>query len=293
MGSRCETVTVPVQLSEVNRQGGATQRYRRRSSRVPRVERARLPRRVRGRRGSEEDSAKRDRRQPSKNIFPEFIDIAGPYRAGRAADRPQAGADAAIRRTGRACVDRILTTLARRAYRRPVQRAEVTALLACVRQGRRRRGTRRARALQFALAAMLVSPQFLFRIERDPGHGVIAPVSDVELASRLSYFLWSSMPDERPAAAGREEPAAPAGVLDARGQADARRSEGGGARRQLRRAVARDAKPRCGHAGSHEVPDVESRAARRDARRRRGCSSTRCCARTGRSRTSSTASTRS
>ena len=43
---------------------------------------------------------------------------------------------------------------------------------------------------------MLVSPQFLFRIERDPKPGASAQISDLELASRLSYFLWSSMPDD-------------------------------------------------------------------------------------------------
>jgi hypothetical protein len=53
-----------------------------------------------------------------------------------------------------------------------------------------------AQSLQFAIASVLVSPEFLFRIERDPGPGRIARVSDVELASRLSYFLWSSMPDD-------------------------------------------------------------------------------------------------
>jgi len=51
-------------------------------------------------------------------------------------------------------------------------------------------------SLQFAVAAVLVSPQFLFRMERDPKPGMTAQISDVELASRISYFLWSSMPDE-------------------------------------------------------------------------------------------------
>jgi hypothetical protein len=53
-----------------------------------------------------------------------------------------------------------------------------------------------AQSLQFGVAALLVSPHFLFRIEQNPAPGAIAPISDIELASRLSYFLWSSMPDE-------------------------------------------------------------------------------------------------
>ena len=51
-------------------------------------------------------------------------------------------------------------------------------------------------SLQFAIADALVMPQFLFRIERDPAPGVTARISDIELASRLSYFLWSSAPDD-------------------------------------------------------------------------------------------------
>ena len=76
-------------------------------------------------------------------------------------------------------------------------------------------GASPAQSLQFAITAMLVSPQFLFRIEHDPKPGAIEKVSDIELASRLSYFLWSSMPDEellRLGEAGKlHEPA----VLDA------------------------------------------------------------------------------
>ena len=51
--------------------------------------------------------------------------------------------------------------------------------------------------IKAAVERILVSPQFLFRIEHDPGTGVVHPISDVELASRLSFFLWSSIPDDR------------------------------------------------------------------------------------------------
>ena len=193
-GRPVRTVTVPVQLSAVNRQGGATQRS---------VEEARVfltsnEHVFRAEFAGDEDLKnipEADRRNASKNIFPEFIDVAGPYPPAepRTIRKPILVCDPA---TGRACVDRILTTLVRRAYRRPVRRADVNPLLAVYDKALAARYSS-SEAAQFALAAMLVSPQFLFRIERDPGRGVIAPVSDLELASRLSYFLWSSMPDDR------------------------------------------------------------------------------------------------
>ena len=100
--------------------------------------------------------------------------------------------------SGPACVNRILTRLATRAYRRPVTPAEVAALAKFVAVARAH-GQKADQGIQLALQAMLVSPNFLFRIERDPdpmNPTAVHPVSDVELASRLSYFLWSSMPDE-------------------------------------------------------------------------------------------------
>jgi hypothetical protein len=193
-GQPVRTTTVPVRLSDVNRQGGATQR----SVEEVRVFLTSNEHLFRAEFVNDEDLKKiahADRRTPSKNIYPEFIDVAGPYPSAdpRPIRNPVLVCDPA---TGRACADRILTSLARRAYRRPVLRTEVTSLLDVY--DKARGATYSANeALQFALAAMLVKPQFLFRIERDPGRGVIAPVSDIELASRLSYFLWSSMPDER------------------------------------------------------------------------------------------------
>ena len=72
--------------------------------------------------------------------------------------------------------------------------------------------------IQLALQAMLVSPHFLFRIERDPeptDPTKVHPITDVELASRLSYFLWSSMPDDELLGARRGRQTAHPGVLDA------------------------------------------------------------------------------
>jgi hypothetical protein len=100
--------------------------------------------------------------------------------------------------TGPRCVDRILTTLARRAYRRPVLGSEIVALKKFVTLAQED-GQSLEQGIALAIQAMLVSPHFLFHIERDrhPTDPTrIHRISDVELASRLSYFLWNSMPDE-------------------------------------------------------------------------------------------------
>jgi hypothetical protein len=95
------------------------------------------------------------------------------------------------------CARQILSTLARRAYRRQVTDGDVATLLSFYEKGRAERNF--DLGIQRALERLLVSPQFLYRIERDPAGaapGTVHPVSDVELASRLSFFLWSSIPDE-------------------------------------------------------------------------------------------------
>jgi hypothetical protein len=112
------------------------------------------------------------------------------------------------------CATRIIETLARRAYRQPVGEAELTPLLAFFRDGRRD-GSFDA-GIQRALHAILASPRFVFRLERDPD-GVAAGspyrLSGLELASRLSFFLWSSIPDdELLAAAGAGALHDPAGL---------------------------------------------------------------------------------
>ncbi|MGH9629721.1 MAG: DUF1592 domain-containing protein, partial [Bryobacteraceae bacterium] len=95
------------------------------------------------------------------------------------------------------CAKRILSTLLRRAYRRPVSTADLKAPLEFYRDGATAKGF--DAGIEMALRAILVNPQFLFRIEKDPAN--IAPntaysVTDLELASRLSFFLWSSIPDD-------------------------------------------------------------------------------------------------
>jgi mono/diheme cytochrome c family protein len=95
------------------------------------------------------------------------------------------------------CARKILGSLARRAYRRPVTGADVDPLLAFYRDGNAEAGF--DEGIERGIRRLLVSPEFLFRIERDPAAvtpGQVYRVSDVELASRLSFFLWSSIPDE-------------------------------------------------------------------------------------------------
>ena len=95
-----------------------------------------------------------------------------------------------------ACARQILSSLARRAYRRAVTENDVQGLMEFYKQGQLEGGFETG--IQFALERLLVSPDFLFRIEQDPRNAEpdsMYPVTDTELASRLSFFLWSSLPD--------------------------------------------------------------------------------------------------
>ena len=128
------------------------------------------------------------------------IDITGPYDATLPDDTPSRERIFVCRPTGAAdaepCARTILAHIARRAYRRPVSDPDIEPLL----------GFYRARAEQsfdagihYALQRLLVSPEFLFRIQADPvdlPQGVAYRLSDVALASQLSFFLWSSIPDD-------------------------------------------------------------------------------------------------
>lgn len=95
------------------------------------------------------------------------------------------------------CAQQILARLVRLAYRRPATDADVAPLMVLYRQGRQRHDSFDA-GIQMALEGLLVSTEFLFRIERDPdmAPSSVYAVNDLELASRLSFFLWSSIPDE-------------------------------------------------------------------------------------------------
>jgi mono/diheme cytochrome c family protein len=97
----------------------------------------------------------------------------------------------------KACAEKILSTLARRAFRRPVTSADTQVLLDFYNRGRAT-GDFEA-GIQLGLERILVDPEFLFRTEHDPAGvapGATYRISDLELASRLSFFLWSSIPDD-------------------------------------------------------------------------------------------------
>lgn len=97
-----------------------------------------------------------------------------------------------------ACAQRILSTLARRAYRGDVAKEDVPTLMDFYQRGRRDGGSFDA-GIDLALRRLLASPKFLVRVERDPAAvpaGAAYRLSDLEIASRLSFFLWSSIPDD-------------------------------------------------------------------------------------------------
>jgi len=132
-----------------------------------------------------------------KNKFLDSMTFVGPFAANveRASRKKILICDP---KTGAACVQRIISTLARRAYRRPVTQNEVASLMKFAAIAKAE-GQSVEQGIQLAIQAMLVSPHFLFRIERDPNPtdaSNVHKVSDIELASRLSFFLWSSIPDD-------------------------------------------------------------------------------------------------
>ena len=148
------------------------------------------------------------------------VEIGGPYRtAGPAKDTPSRHAIFVCdpRPTGeeRACATKILSRMARLAYRRPVTKADERTLLEFFDSGRREGGSF-DHGIQFALERILVDPDFLLRVHLAP----LAPsqesyrLGDLELASRLSFFLWSSIPDERLLALGERGQLTNSAVLE-------------------------------------------------------------------------------
>jgi hypothetical protein len=130
----------------------------------------------------------------------ESVQIEGPFAARGPGDTPSRHEIFACRPASahdeEPCARKILSRLARRAYRRPVTDRDVRTLLGFYRTGSKRGFEA---GIGLALERMLVSPEFLIRIERDPDGvppGAPYRISDLELASRLSFFLWSSIPDD-------------------------------------------------------------------------------------------------
>ena len=129
------------------------------------------------------------------------VSIIGPYDSEGAGDTPSRRRVFVCRPDNQdeedGCARRILATLMRRVYRRPVTDEDLQKPIELYRAARAKEGFEAG--IEIGLAALLVSPEFLFRIEQDPAG--VAPhtayrISDLELASRLSFFLWSSIPDD-------------------------------------------------------------------------------------------------
>src|SRR5207244_1840699 len=96
-----------------------------------------------------------------------------------------------------ACATKILSRMAKLAYRRPVTKEDVQSLMEFFSSGKKDSGSFDG-GIQFALERLLVDPDFLLRVYRDSKQSEgIYRLSDLEVASRLSFFLWSSIPDER------------------------------------------------------------------------------------------------
>lgn len=134
-----------------------------------------------------------------RNVFVDYLEIESPAIAPTlpkshqflVPEQPKPGHESEAAKT-------ILAKFATRAYRRPVSDAEVKRLVGLAEKARQENGTF-LQGIQLAMQAVLCSPHFLYRWELDPGgkkSGEARPLTDFELASRLSYFLWSSMPDD-------------------------------------------------------------------------------------------------
>ena len=137
------------------------------------------------------------------NAAVEHVEIGGPYAVTGPGDTPARQALFTCRPASdtaadeEACASEILSALARRAYRRPLDAGDVATLMDFYRSGRE--GGSFDAGIQLALERVLISPDFLFRVERDPVDiraGAAYALDGLELASRLSYFLWSSGPDD-------------------------------------------------------------------------------------------------
>ncbi len=127
----------------------------------------------------------------------ESITILGPYEIAPNGGKPgRVNFNCSLKTSS--CVREILEPLARRAYRRPITEEDMRPLIEFYERGRAKGGP--DRGFQMALRRILASPSFLFRAETSPEHlppGTLHTLDPVELASRLSFFLWSSIPDDR------------------------------------------------------------------------------------------------
>ena len=140
---------------------------------------------------------------PGFTFFPHVgsVRIDGPYSAARATETPSRKTiflcQPARPADEEPCARRIVGSLARRAYRRPATESDISTLIMFYKLGRE--GADFDRGIEMALRRLLADPQFLYRRETEPATvatGTPYRISDLDLASRLSFFLWSSIPDD-------------------------------------------------------------------------------------------------
>ncbi|HUY88885.1 MAG TPA: DUF1592 domain-containing protein [Pirellulales bacterium] len=142
-----------------------------------------------------------DPKQRDRNLFIDALEIQGPL-DGPPPAPPESHKHIIFvqpeKDNHRECAEKIIKVFASRAYRRRATKDEIARLVKFV-EDAEKRGESFERGIQVAMEAVLVSPYFLFRVEldREPNNPkAIHPIDEFELATRLSYFLWSSMPDD-------------------------------------------------------------------------------------------------
>ncbi len=231
--------------------------------------------------------------------------VGGPYKAVRATDTPSrrkimvCRPAAATRASEEACATRILSTLARRAYRRPVTDAEVNTLLDFYKSGRADGDF--DLGIQRGLRRILSAPAFLFRVERDPldsaqgrrAAGSGGPDQRPRPGVTAVVLPLEQHPGRRAAEPGRERLAVGARRPRAPGQADAAGFEVAGARGQLRLSSGSSSGAWRAWSPTWTSFPISTRTCARRCSRRRGCSSRASCARTAASWSSSPRTTRS
>ena len=151
-----------------------------------------------------------------RRIYVEQAELAGPYDPATGPSESHRKIFACEEQTT-ACARKIVTNLGSRAYRRPMTPQEIEQVTGLVNLARRQ-GDSFQEGVRVAVQAMLISPNFLFRIETDPKTPDASrahQINNYELASRLSYFLWSSMPDRELFRLAKDGTLAQPAVLDA------------------------------------------------------------------------------
>jgi len=156
-----------------------------------------------------------------RGLFVDYLEIVGPYNPSTAPPESYKKIFVCGHPPGKhnaQCARTVISNLMERAYRRPVTESELTSKLSLVALAQRE-GESLEAGVRLALQAILSSPDFLFRIETDPkpktGPATAHPVNDFELASRLSYFLWASMPDQELFQAAKEQKLRQPAMLEA------------------------------------------------------------------------------